>query len=67
MTAADYVGVAGLITSTSAAIVAIIVALRQTGTKAQVEAIHGELRTSNGTTVGEIVERNDLLGGDHGT
>lgn len=63
MTAADYVGIAGLITSTGAVIVSILVAVKQTGTNQRVDDVHDQLRTSNGRTIGEVIEANDLRKG----
>lgn len=45
-----------LITSTAAAVVSIIVALRQSGVKAQVDEVHAAVSMSNGTTLGGQVE-----------
>lgn len=58
----DYVGLGSLIAATCAGIVSIIVALRQNGTVAKVNDIHDQTATSNGRTLGEIVEANDLTG-----
>lgn len=58
--ATDYIGLGALITATAAAIVSIIVALRQNPIARKVDDVHEAVKTSNGTTIGEIVEANDL-------
>jgi len=63
VTAADYVGIAGLITSTGAVITSIIVAIRQSETHYKLDAVSKQVETSNGETLGEIVEANDLRPG----
>ena len=60
MLGTDYVGIATVISATAAAVVSVIVALRQGTTQAKVDAVHAEVKTSNGQTLGEIVEANDL-------
>lgn len=62
MSAADYVGIAGLITSTGAVAVSIIIAFRQDGIRGQVEEVHTAVSTPNGATIGEIVAGNDPAG-----
>jgi hypothetical protein len=59
MSASDYVGIATLITATAAAIVSIIVALKQVNVHAHVEAIDQAVRTSNGRTIGQMVETSE--------
>lgn len=54
MTAADYVGIATLITALGAAVVSIVVALRQSGVKQQIDAVHEEVKTGNGLTIGML-------------
>jgi hypothetical protein len=54
--ALDYVGIATIVSATAAAIVSIVVALRQTTTKAQTNEIHAAVSTSNGHTLGEVIE-----------
>lgn len=62
----DYAALGALITtaiaSLAAAIVSIIVALRQTKIGAKVDEVHDQTATSNNRTLGEIVEANDLTG-----
>lgn len=66
MSAADYVGIATCITSLGAVIVSIIVAIRQTETHAQLTKVNAQVATSNGKTMGEIVEGyEDRRVGDH--
>lgn len=60
MSAADYVGIATLITAMAAAIVSIIVALRQTGTQQQIEQVHDAVKTSNGQTIGQLAEAGEI-------
>jgi hypothetical protein len=43
--------------------VSIVVALRQTTTRAEVSAVHDAVRTSDGRTIGEMVEAADLTAG----
>jgi hypothetical protein len=59
MSASDYVGVATLITATAAALVSIIVAIKQVNVHAHVDAIDTAVRTSDGRTIGEMVETNE--------
>lgn len=59
MTASDYVGIATCITATAAAIVSIIVAIRQTDTVKKVDEVHAAVSMSNGTTLGGTVEQID--------
>lgn len=56
----DYVGVGALVSSITAGIVAIIVALRQTSTHAQIADVQHSVTTSNGQTIGELVESNEI-------
>lgn len=68
MTAADYAGIGALITSTGAAITGIVVAFRQQTTHAKLDTVQREVKTSNGETLGQIIEANDLraLGPNNG-
>lgn len=60
----DYEGIAFLITSIGTfvtVIVGAIVTLRQTKqVKDNVEQIHDAVKTSNGTTIGQITEANEI-------
>lgn len=56
MSTSDFVGISTLITATSAAIVSIIVALRQTSVRAEVSAVANQVATRNGKTMGEIID-----------
>lgn len=61
MIAIDYVGVAGLVTSCGTVVIGVIVAWRQTATKNVIDHVKDQVTTpSNGRTLGEIVEANDL-------
>lgn len=59
MIATDYVGLGALISATGAAIVSIIVALKQRPLAAKVEEVHTQVTTSNGETLAQLVEKND--------
>lgn len=59
MTPSDYVGIATCITATAAAVVSIIVALRQPKIAKRVEEVHAAVSTANGHTIGELVEGNE--------
>lgn len=59
MIATDYVGIGTLVTATAAALVTVIVAWRQTGTKRQVDEVHAAVSTSNGETLAGTVEKID--------
>lgn len=54
----DFVGLGALIGSICAGVVSIIVALRQTGARQGIEAIHDAVRMSNGQTLGDLAEIN---------
>lgn len=56
----DYIALGTLITAIGTSVVGIIVAIRQTGSKAGIDAIHDAVRTSNGQTIGELVESNEV-------
>lgn len=56
MIATDYVGLGTLISAIGATVVSIIVALRQTSTKQQVNEVHAAVSMSNGATLGGKVE-----------
>lgn len=60
MIALDYVGLASLITSAGTVVIGIIVALRQTTTHAQISDVRDQLEMSNGATVGQVIEANDM-------
>lgn len=62
MTTTDYIGIGTLITAAAAAVVSIIVALRQSQTHAAVAEVQQAVQTSNGATIGEIIEANDITG-----
>lgn len=66
ITVQDGAVIASLITTTAAAIVSVVVAIRQTGTNARIDRVHEQVQTSNGRTIGDIIEANDLTGGDGG-
>lgn len=62
----DYVGLAAVISATAAAIVSIIVALRQAAVKSQVDTVksqvdevHAAVSMTNGGTLGGVVEKID--------
>jgi hypothetical protein len=57
--ATDFVGLGALISAIGAAVVSVIVALRQTSTKAQINEVHAAVSTSNGETIADLVEKND--------
>lgn len=57
MAAADYVGIATCITATAAAVVSIVVAIRQTDTVKKVDEVHAAVSTSNGSTLGQAIEQ----------
>lgn len=59
MNADTYVGIATCITATAAAVVSIIVALRQPAIGKKVDEVHAAVSTSNGHTLGELVEGNE--------
>lgn len=56
MLGTDYVGLGALISAIGAALVSVIVALRQSGTKSQVADIHDAVHMANGQTLGQVVE-----------
>lgn len=60
MIAVDYVGLSTLVTSICVGLGTIIVAWKQAGTNRRVDDVHDAVKTSNGRTIGEIVEANDL-------
>ena len=60
MSASDYVGIATLITAAGAAVVSIVVALRQHDTRNEVAAVHDAVRTSNGDTIGQLIEAGEV-------
>lgn len=62
MTGSDYVGIATLITAFGAAVVSIIVALKQREVHTVVTDVAHQLETPNGSTVGEIIAGNDPAG-----
>lgn len=55
----DYVGLGALISATCAGVVSIVVALQGRTTGARVEEVHAAVSTSNGHTIGELVEKNE--------
>lgn len=59
MGAADYVGIATCITATAAAVVSIVVAVRQPRIGQKLDEVHAAVSTSNGHTLGELVEGNE--------
>lgn len=59
MIGADFVGLGALISATCAGIVSIVVALRQSNVSAKVDEVHAQVATSNGHTLGELVEKNE--------
>lgn len=56
----DYIGFGTCVSAIAAAIVSIVVALRQTGTHAQISDVRDQLEMSNGATVGQVIEANDM-------
>lgn len=56
MSADQITAIATLIGSMSAAFVSIVIALRQSVVRQEVQAVHAEVRTSNGHTLGELAE-----------
>ncbi len=56
----DYVGLATAISALGAAVVGIIVALRQTAVKAIAADTNAKVTTSNGEPLAAVVEANDL-------
>lgn len=60
MTASDYVGIATLIGALGAAIVSIVVALRTNKIATTVDETRAAVHTSNGATIGELVETNQV-------
>lgn len=59
MTPADAAAWGALIASTAAALVSIIVAIRQPAIGQKVDEVHAAVSTSNGHTLGELVEGNE--------
>lgn len=53
----DYIGLGTLISALGATIVSIIVALRQSGVKGQVDEVHAAVTTANGSTLGMIADK----------
>lgn len=66
MIAADLVGIGSLVGTCGTVVIGIIVALRQQGTNGRVEQVHEAVKTSNGQTVGEIIEANEVRRTNHG-
>jgi len=59
MIAIDYVGVATLVTAFGAAAASILAVVLARPIKQQTNDIHAAVTTSNGHTLGEVVERID--------
>lgn len=60
MTAAlDLIGLGALISATGAALVSIIVALRQPNMAKQVDEVHAAVSTSTDATLGELAVKNE--------
>lgn len=57
--ATDYVGIGTLVAAIGAAIVSIIVALRQPIIGAQVKDVREQVGTTNGHTIGQLIEGNE--------
>ena len=55
----DFVGLGALISATFAGLVSLVVAVRQTAVRAQVQEVRANTATSNGHTLGELVEKNE--------
>lgn len=62
MTAADYAGIIGIIGAVTAGVVSIVNAWNGRKVAQKVDEVHAAVSTSNGRTLGEIVEANDLTG-----
>jgi hypothetical protein len=56
----DYVGLGTLIAAISASIVSIIVAIKQQPIATKVNDVHAAVTVSNGHTIGELVEKNEI-------
>lgn len=57
--ATDYVGIGALVSAIAAAVVSIIVAIRQPIIGAKIQNIQEQVATSNGHTLGEVAEKID--------
>lgn len=55
MTAADYVGIATLITAAGAAVTSAIVAIRQASVKATIENTNAQVQSPGDATIGETI------------
>lgn len=60
MTVDTYIGIATVIGSTTAGIASIVAAFRTNNVQNKVTEVHDAVKTSNGHTIGEIIEANDL-------
>jgi hypothetical protein len=57
LAAVDYIGLGTLVSAIGATIVSIIVALRQSSVKGQVNDVHAAVTTSNGNTLGMLADK----------
>lgn len=64
MTAESWIGIATCITATAAAIVSIIVAIRQPAIGKKVDDVHAAVSMSNGSTLGQVIEKIDRSTGE---
>lgn len=65
LAATDYIGIAALVSAVFAGLVSVIVALRQTGAKNDIATVKEAVKMSNGRTIGQVIEANDLTGEQH--
>lgn len=59
MDASTWVGIASVIAAVGAAVAAIITAMGQNRTNMKVDAVHDEVKTTNGKTLGMIASESD--------
>jgi hypothetical protein len=63
--ALDYVGLGAVISATFAGIVSVLVAMRQTGVKAQVQQIHDQVQVAGPGSIGETLDHvHDVVCGE---
>lgn len=62
MIGTDYVGISTLVTALGTIVIGVIVALRQQSIRGTIQNTDNALKMSNGRTIGQVVEANDLTG-----
>lgn len=67
MDAGTWVGIATLITALGTAVAAIIAAFGQNRTNVKVDAVHDEVKTTNGKTLGQIATESDVRATEAGS